>query len=357
MNKFKIGIFILLALMLVLIPLVAACAKEEAPPPAPAPVPAPEEEAPPPPPEPIVIRFTCTNPPSDRLMVMMEELKTTIPEATNGQVEFELYPGGQLFGKVEGLVAVKEGDVEMALGGTDLSVISPGWAAIMFLPFLFNDNAHMLRFFETDGFKAMQDKLEAEGFKQVAYMGNPGPSQIYNRLHPIEKLEDLKGVKVWVAPMELVIKSMTALDAQTVTMPAMEFMSALETGMLDGAVFPAHGALVFGFNKTLPYMLDVELGQSAVAFVANTPWWNGLPPDIRETLQSVFTEFGERAQVMHREQLSQVYAAFAETEGTVTTKLTTAEKARWVAAVQSVWEEAMEDEEIRMIVEAAESVR
>jgi len=288
---------------------------------------------------------------------MMEELKTTIPEATNGRVKFELYPAGQLFGKVEGLTALKEGDVEMALGGTDLSVINTGWAAIMSLTFLIDDNAHLERLFETKGFKAMQDKLEAEGIKQVAYLGNPGAVKLYNRLHPIEKLEDFKGVKIWAPPMDWMIKSMTALGASTVTMSATEFMTALQTGMLDGAVFPPSGAAVFGFNKTLPYMTDVDLGQSCVAFVVNTAWWNGLPSDIRKALQSVLTDFGKKAQAMHQEQITKVYADFAGTPGTVVTKITPAEKARWLAAVQPVWQEAMKDEQMRMIIEAANSVR
>lgn len=351
MNKLKFGLFILLALMLVLTPLLSGCAKEEEP----TPPPPPEEEAPPPP-EPIVIRFTSVWPPVDDTIMAMKELDTIIPEATNGLVKFEQYHGGQLYGYVEGYMAVQSGDIEMCWGGTELGPISPEWDAICALSWLCDDEAHFLRLMETDAGKALLDRMEAMGLKHITYLGFAGTGNICNNKHAVEKLEDFKGVKFWFPPFPKFLAQAEALGIQTVAMDPAEWNTALEMGMVDGCIASDAGTVAWNLKEVCPYMTRAGIGFAAPYMVVNTTFWNSLPPDIQQTLQSVFDEWAQRHQTFLRERHERVIADFEAAGGVVIT-ITGAEKDRWLEALKPVYDQAMEAPNVAEIIEAANATR
>jgi len=343
--------FILLALMLVLSPLLGGCAKEEEPTPAPPP----EEEAPPPP-KPIVIRFTSVWPPVDDTILLMKELETMVPAATNGRVKFENYHAGQLYGYVEGYMAVQSGDIEMCWGGTELAPISPEWDAICALSWLCDDEAHFLRLMETDAGKALLDRMEAMGLKHLVYVGFAGTGKLANNKHPIETLEDFKGVKFWFPPMPLFLAQAEALGIQTVAMDPAEWNTAIETGMLDGCIASDAGMTAWNLKEVCPYATVSGIGFGAVYMVINATFWNSLPADIQQALDKVFNQWAKMNRTMMEERHERVMGDF-EAAGGVISVLTAAEKARWLEALKPVFDKARENPDVAAIMEAADSVR
>ena len=346
MKRLKVAIFICLALMLVLMPLVGACAKKEEPAPAPAP----------PPEKPIVIRFTTTWPPVDPTVVVTKELESIIPEATNGRVKFEMYPGGQLYGMVEEIMAVQKGDVEMTWGGGCLSVLSPEWDAMTNLPFIFEDEAHFQRFLETGAGKALLDRMAAMGLKHIAYIGAAGATNLYNNKHPVATLDDLKGVKYAMPPFPTLAVVAEEWGIQTVSLATPEVATAIETGMMDGITGNVSAALAWNLKELCPYVTICKFGISADFFAINTTFWNSLPADIQQVLAEVFAEQAQKLQTMRRQQVEQHFVDI-EAAGGVVTRITGAERDIWRAAAQPAYDLVMQDPNVKEVVEAIESVR
>lgn len=348
MNKrvTKIGWIVVAALLCLSLVIVPGCT-----------TPAEQEEEEEEEPTPIVIRYTSTLPPADTMTAMTMELETIIPEATDGRVEFELYPGGQLYGMVDELMAVQSGDVEMCNGGAGLSVICPEWDAISILPFLFDDEAHLLRFMETDAFKALLDRNEAMGFKHIAPASNGGGGYLYNNQHPVETLEDFEGVKYVLPPFPILQSVADSWGMNLVTLSTPEVTTAIETGVCDGTLANRMAMLAWNLKELCPYMTDVSFGQSPYYFCINTDFWNDLPADIQQILESVFTEQAQEIWSVVNQENEQCIADFEADPGTVVSRITGAELDRWREAVQPAYDLAMEDPNVKEIIEAVDSVR
>ena len=342
MNKLKLGMIICLALMLMLTPVLSGCAKEEAPPP--------------PPEKPIIIR--CSGgAPVEPGGATLKEFETIIPEETNGRVKFEYYPFGQLYGPYDALTAVQSGAIEMAVGGIYMAPISKGMNTIGGVPFLFDDRAHYQRFTKTDGYKAMNDRLEAKGIKHLADWGTPGPGQFFNSKRAVQKLEDFKGLKIRMAPVPALAQMAVALGIESVTVEGAEVLSALETRMVDGVIAAGANITMYRLAENCPYATKCSVCWISITIVVNAKWWNSLPSDIQQVLQRVFDEAGQECAQRYAADEEQLWAEFEAAPGTIISEITVAEKARWLEAVKPIWETAIADEEVREIIEAAESVR
>ena len=76
-------------------------------------------------------------------------------------------------------------------------------------------------------------------------------------------------------------------------LPPAEMFSALERGVIDGALFPAAGASGYGFAEVADSYLTTNISSPHV-ILANQAFWDGLPEDLR-------TVFDAQAEVLETE--------------------------------------------------------
>ncbi len=72
----------------------------------------------------------------------------------------------------------------------------------------------------------------------------------------------------------------TAIGGTPVVLPPAEMFSALERGVIDGALFPAAGASGYGFAEVADSYLTTNISSPHV-ILANQAFWDGLPEDLR----------------------------------------------------------------------------
>ena len=304
------------------------------------------------------IKFATVHPPVIPSGIELVQLEKVIPERTNGQVKFRPFLGGSLYDDYTAVPQVQAGALEMSFGGYNLSAVSTGWNIISGLPYLIDDYDHYLRFCETDVFKSMTQDLESKGIKHLAQAGHPGFANAFNRIKPIEKLEDFKGLKMRVPPIPAMLEMCKAFSIQNVTVTQAEVPTALETGLADGTFTPVMKLKGYGLIRNTPYATVCNTTFIPQTFVVSTKWWNSLPPDLKQILQSIFLEYGQKMNQGFRVMEGKLWEAFEAAPKTVVVKLTAEEKARWVSAARPVWEqEKAKSEEARMVIEAIESVR
>src|SRR5690606_35556297 len=98
-------------------------------------------------------------------------------------------------------------------------------------------------------------ELVAEDFRRVVPLSlwTNAFSAIFTRGHPVDSLDDLAGLKIRVAsaPMSELV---TAWGATPVFMPVTELYTALQTGVVDGAVIDPGAALVFRLSEVTDSM-------------------------------------------------------------------------------------------------------
>jgi tripartite ATP-independent transporter DctP family solute receptor len=105
------------------------------------------------------------------------------------------------------------------------------------LPFMFRDTAHMEKVIDGPIGDEMLKKLSdhpTAGLIGLCWM-NGGTRNVYNGKHPVKTVADLKGLKIRMMGNPLFVDTMNSLGGNGVAMGYDQLVSALQTGVVDGA--------------------------------------------------------------------------------------------------------------------------
>jgi tripartite ATP-independent transporter DctP family solute receptor len=160
-----------------------------------------------------------------------------VAQRTKNKVKIDVYPSTQLGNErdmVEGL----------QLGTIDLVVTSTGplggFVPRMFvvdLPFLFRDRAHAYKVLDGPIGRELLDAFSAKGIRGLAFWEN-GFRQITNSVRPIEKPEDLKGIKIRTMENKVHLSAFRAFGASPTPMAWSEVYTALQQKTIDAQENP-----------------------------------------------------------------------------------------------------------------------
>jgi tripartite ATP-independent transporter DctP family solute receptor len=157
--------------------------------------------------------------------------------ASNGRIGIQMYPAMQLGGEKEMIEQAQVGALQIArISVGPMGPIVPE-LNVFNLPFMFRDNAHMEKVIDgpigDELLKKLSDHPTA-GLIGLAWM-NAGSRNVYNSRHPINKVEDLKGLKVRMMGNPVFVDTMNSLGGNGIAMGYDQLINALQTGVVDGA--------------------------------------------------------------------------------------------------------------------------
>ncbi len=139
------------------------------------------------------------------------------------------------------------------------------------------------------------DKFKPKELNEVHFLfsSTPGPFIIHSSKKPVNKLEDLKGLKIRAAgPTEGIVR---ALGATPVAMPVQETYDAVQKGVVDGVLLPMEALLNYRIAEVTTYT-TLNYGAacgSLSLYVMNKKKWESLPPDIQKIFTEVAREYAE----------------------------------------------------------------
>ena len=235
-------------------------------------------------PAPIVIKFSHVVAPDTPKGKGALRFKELAEQRTAGKVKVELYPNSQLYKDKEELEALQLGSVQMLapslakfgpLGVKDFEVFD--------LPFIFKDTA---------AFRAVTDgavgadlfkKLESKGIKGLAYWDNGFHIMSANK--PLHAVADFKGLKMRIQSSKVLDAQMRALGAIPQVMAFSELYQALQSGVVDGTEGVPSNFYTQRIFEVQKHISMSNHGHLAYAVIVNKKFWDGLPADIRGTLE------------------------------------------------------------------------
>src|SRR2546429_9153945 len=157
--------------------------------------------------------------------------------ATNGRLSIQMYPSMQLGGEKEAIEQAQVG----ALAFARISVGPMGPLVpelnVFNLPFMFRDDAHMEKVIDgpiRDELLQQLSNHPTAGLIGLCWM-NAGTRNVYNSKRPIRSIDDLKGLKIRMMGNPVFVDTMNALGGNGVAMGFDQLVSAMQTGVVDGA--------------------------------------------------------------------------------------------------------------------------
>ena len=186
------------------------------------------------------------------------------------------------------------GNVDM-VQGADMSFTPfvPKMAFVNF-PLIFKDYEDVYKLWGKDGwvFQTCDEYLAEKGLKLLGATDN-GFRWITNSVRPIEKISDIKGLKIRVPEIESLIDIWDAFGAVTAPISYTELTTALQQGVVDCQELGMQHFYTCGWYEYQPYATNLDYDYSAVITCMNLDKFNSLSEKQQEDLVNAFQEASE----------------------------------------------------------------
>jgi len=288
--------------------------------------------------QPIVIKFSHVAAADTPKGQAAEQFKKLAEERTKGKVKVEVYPNSMLYKDKEELEALQLGSVQMLapVPGKFGPIGLPEFEAFD-LPYLFPDIEALHKVYNGPVGAAMLKKLETRGLVGLAFWDNGFRVMSANK--PIHVPTDMKGLKMRINSSKVNAAIMKSVGAIPQTMAFSEVYQALDTGVVDGTEGPLSNLYT---QKQYEVQKHVALTYHTISnyvVVVNKKFWDGLPADIRTTLDGAMKDASKfNDQVSAKDEAAAIAGIKASGKSTIYTP-TAAEKAAWVKAMLPVQDE------------------
>ena len=236
--------------------------------------------------EPIIIKFSHVVAPDTPKGKSAEYFKKLAEERTHGRVKVEVYANSSLYKDKEEMEALQLGSVQMlAPLSSKLTSMGMNEFQVFDLPYMFDNMEEAHKVTQGPIGKGMLKKLDAKGIAGLAFWDNALKEITANK--PLRTPADFKGLKMRITPSKVIDAQMRALGANPQVIAFSELYTALQTGTVDGQENPTSNITTQKFFEVQKYMTMTDHSFHNYTLVANKKFWDGLPPDIRKTLDGV----------------------------------------------------------------------
>ena len=183
------------------------------------------------------IKFTLNGPEGHPAVAGMKKFTELVTAKSGGKIKGNLFYNGTLGSDQAVVSAMKGGTIEMSVMNSGILASEAKELAIFDFPFLFANEKESDAIVDGPVGKKMHALLEAKGLVGLSYW-ELGYRQITNGKRPLNKVEDIAGLKLRVIPNPINVAWVKALGANPTPLPFPEVYGAMEQGAIDGQENP-----------------------------------------------------------------------------------------------------------------------
>lgn len=232
------------------------------------------------------LRLACPSAATSSTCLTAEHFAKEATEKSGGKLNIQVFPGGQLGSGEAAIQQMRAGVLDLVVEDIsnfgnfvkDYNVVSWG--------FTFRNEKHFLDFLSSDIEKAMAKKLaDEQGIQVIANDWRKLP-RVVVASKPVEKPEDLAGMKFRVPAIPSYIATWQTLGANPTQIPWSDAFQALKTGTVDGMESPLDSVKSQKFDLAAPYVSLTDHVFSSLVLAMNETRWSKLTPDEQAILKT-----------------------------------------------------------------------
>ncbi len=206
-----------------------------------------------------------------------------VEKASGGKMKVRAIGAAALGPDVQMQQALIGGAQEMMVGSTATLVGITKEMALWDTPFLFSNAKEADQLLDGPVGDKIRDKLQEKGLVGLVYWEN-GFRNLTNSKRPVNRVEDLEGIKLRVMQNNVFLTSFNTLGANAVPMAFSELFGALETKTVDGQENPYNTILSSKFYEVQKYMTVTNHVYSPWIVLVSKKWWDQLSKDEQKVL-------------------------------------------------------------------------
>ena len=219
----------------------------------------------------------------------LDKVAALVKERTKGEVEFKLYPAGQLGNARQLAEGVQFGAIECTVTPVAFVAGFNPVVSVFDIPFLMPDDAEKFSALRAGKFaQFVLDSFSTRGFTAISFWSNGRKSMTSNR--PLASAEAFSGQKFRVMDSKVLIEQFSGLGANAIVMQFGELYTGLQTGVVDGQENPLDTIATMKFHEVQKHMVLSQHGVLLDVVLFNPGWWNKLPAGHRKIISDAFIE-------------------------------------------------------------------
>ncbi len=287
--------------------------------------------------EKMILKASDVHPPGYPTVVAVEDMGKKLSAATNGRLSIAMYPSMQLGDEKAAIEQAQVGAI--AFARVSVGTVGPivDELNVFNLPFLFRSPEHMEHVIDGPIGKELLDKVTNAPNSHLlglCFM-DAGARSFYDTKRPIKSIADLKGLKLRVMGNPMFVDMANDLGANGVPMGYDQVVSAMQTGVVDGAennppsfVFDNH------YQVAKYFTLDEHLIVPEMVLMSRPVW-----DKLSKSDQALIVKFAREAQFDERKLWNETEKeAYAKMKAAGIAVTTIADKTPWQKAVKPVWD-------------------
>jgi TRAP-type C4-dicarboxylate transport system substrate-binding protein len=281
--------------------------------------------------KPVELNYSLFFPATHGHTLLATEWAREVEQRTNNAVKITIFAGATLTPADQTYDGVVNGIADIGMSVLAYSKGRFPLSEVLDLPLGYTSGLQATRL--ANAYYA-EFKPKELGDVKIMYLMAHGPGILHTK-KPVEKLEDLKGMKIRCTGGSS--KIVAALGATPVAMPQNEAYDALQKGVVDGLVSPVETLKGWKFAEVVKYSTrNIGSSYSLGFFVAmNRQKWNSLPKEAQNAIEQVNREFVDRAGKAW-DDFDKAGTEFAVGKGVRIIELSKAEDTRWAQLVQPI---------------------
>jgi len=208
------------------------------------------------------------------------EWQEELAERSDGRLQLELFPAGQMGPVAEQYNLARRGDADIAFVLHGLPAGRFPLMELTHLPGIF-DSASQANMVLMD----LVDEYLAEEHRgvRILYLLSHAPGHVHTRETPVREPGDLAGLRIR-HPSAVVSEVLEAWGATPQGLPPDQIAESLDTGVIDGLVMPYDGVYGFRLGNLLGYTTELDSYIATFAVVMNPDSYAALPEDLQQLI-------------------------------------------------------------------------
>ncbi len=283
--------------------------------------------------EKLILKFGHVGNPGSLFEASVNEFVKNANARLGDKAEVQAFGSSQLGKDKELLQKLKLGQITFSLPSSVMSSVADEFG-VFEMPYIIQSRDHMKAVRAEIGDSVLNAAAESKGYKILGYFEN-GFRHITNNTRPIDKPEDLQGIKLRTPKGEWRVKMLQLYGANPTPMAFSEVFTALKTDVIDGQENPYAQIWSAKFQEVQKYLSITGHVYTPAYVLVSAKHFAKLPEDVQSALIAAAEESQDAVYEM---------AANLETEllqnlkdGGIT--VNEADKAAFVEASKPVYEE------------------
>ncbi|MBD8007535.1 TRAP transporter substrate-binding protein [Bacillus norwichensis] len=280
---------------------------------------------------------------------MFEKFKELVEEKSDGRIEMEIFPDGQLGGEREMVESTQAGNIQISSPSVGVLANFSSALEVFDFPFIFKDVESVYKVFDGQVGEKLLAGLEDSGIIGLGYSEN-GWRHLSNSKGEIVTPDQVKGLKLRTMEVPKHIAYWKELGANPTPLPFTEVFTGLSQGVVEGVENPFQLIYTGKFHEPSKYITTTGHLFDPEIVIVNKDFFNSLSEEDQEIIQTSLDEAIAYLRELNTN-LDKELRVKLEDEGAVIRDLSEEEHNAWVKASIPFYEKHADEVDKEMLKE------